>query len=152
MCKGCKLYAILALNEQCKEEVLEYLPVVQAFSYVFPEELWGFSPKRELEFTIDLKPRTKLIARNPYRMSTPKLQELKLQLKELLDLGLIHPNVSSWGGHVTFHKKVDGSWRLCIDYRRLNKEKIKNRYSLPRIDYLFEIRISPVMDQRGRHP
>jgi hypothetical protein len=105
-----------------------------------------------MEFTTDLEPGTELIARTTYHMSKPKLQELKLQLKELLELGIICPSVSPWGVHVIFHKKEDGLWRRCIDYRRLNKEKIKNQYSLLRIDDLFEIRISPVMDQRGRHP
>jgi hypothetical protein len=64
---------------------------------LFPKELPGLLSERELEFTIDLKPGTKLIARTPYWMSTPELQELKMQLKELLDLGLIRPSVSPWG-------------------------------------------------------
>jgi hypothetical protein len=71
-------------------------------------------------------------------MSTPKLQELKMQLKELLDLGLIHPSVSPWGVLVIFIRKKDGSWRLCIDYCQLNKATIKNQYPLPRIDDLFD--------------
>jgi hypothetical protein len=62
----------------------------------------GCSPERELEFTIDLKPRTEPIARMPYRMSTLELQELKMQLKELLDLGLIRPSVSPWGAPIIF--------------------------------------------------
>ena len=95
-------------------------------------------PERELEFTIDLKPGTKPIARTPYRMSTPELQELKMQLNELLDLGLIRPSVSPWGAPVIFIRKKDGSWRLCIDYRQLNKATIKNQYPLPRIDDLFD--------------
>ena len=93
---------------------------------VFPEELTGMPLERELEFTIDLKPRTEPIARTPYSMSTPKLQELKMQLKELLDLRLIHPSVSPWGAPVIFIRKKDGSWRLFIDYRQLNKDTIKN--------------------------
>jgi hypothetical protein len=91
-----------------------------------------------LEFTIDLKPGTEPIARMPYRMSTPELQELRMQLKELLDLGLIRPSVSPWGAPVIFIRKKDGSWRLCIDYRQLNKATIKNQYPLPRIDDLFD--------------
>ena len=105
---------------------------------VFPEELSGMLPERELEFTIDLKPRTEPIAITPYRMSTPKLQELKMQLKELLDLGMIRPSVSPWSAPVIFIQKKDGSWRLCIDYRQLNKVTIKNQYPLPRIDDLFD--------------
>jgi hypothetical protein len=138
MRKGCKLYAILALNEKGVAEGLEHLLVVKEFADVFPEELPGMPPERELEFTIDLKPGTEPIARTPYRMSTPELQELKMQLKELLDLGLIRPSVSPWGAPVIFIRKKDGSWRLCIDYRQLNKATIKNQYPLPRIDDLFD--------------
>jgi hypothetical protein len=136
--KGCKLYAILALSEKGVAEGLEHLPVVKEFADVFPEELPGMPPERELEFTIDLKPGTEPIARTPYRMSTPELQELKMKLKELLDLGLIHPSVSPWGAPIIFIRKKDGSWRLCIDYRQLNKATIKNQYPLPRIDDLFD--------------
>jgi hypothetical protein len=60
-----------------------------------------------------------------------------MQLKELLDLGLIRPSVSPWGAPVIFIRKKDGSWRLCIDYHQLNKAMIKNQYLLPRIDDLF---------------
>jgi hypothetical protein len=84
------------------------------------------SPKRELEFTINLKSRTELIARTHYRMSTSKLQKLKMQLKELLDLGLIRLSVSLWGAPTIFIWKKDGLWRLCIDYCQLKKETIKN--------------------------
>jgi hypothetical protein len=136
MCKGCKLYAILALNKKGVAEGLEHLPVVREFADIFPEELPGMPPERELEFTIDLKPGTEPIARTPYRMSTPELQELKIQLKELLDLGLIRPSV--WGAPVVFIWKKDRSWRFCIDYYQLNKVTIKNQYPLPRIDDLFD--------------
>jgi hypothetical protein len=102
MRKGCKLYAILVLNENGVAEGLEHLPVVREFADVFPEELPGMPPERELEFTINLKLGTESIARTPYRMSTPELQELKMKLKELLDLGLICPSVSSWGAPVIF--------------------------------------------------
>jgi hypothetical protein len=126
------------LNEKGAAEGLEHLLVVKEFVHVFPEELPGMLPERELEFTIDLKPGTEPIARTPYRMSTPELQELKMQLKELLDLGLIRPSVSPWGAPVIFIRNKDGSWRLCIDYRQLNKATIKNQYPLPRIDDLFD--------------
>jgi hypothetical protein len=105
---------------------------------VFPEELPGMPPERELEFTIDLKSRTEPIARTPYRTSTPELQELRMKLKDLLHLGIIHPSVSSWGAPIIFIQNKDGSWRLCIDYRELNKATIKNQYRLPRIDELFD--------------
>jgi hypothetical protein len=68
----------------------------------------------------------------------PELRELKMQLKELLDLGLIRPSVSPWGTLVIFIRKKDGSWRIYIDYRQLNKAMIKNQYLLPRIDDFFD--------------
>jgi hypothetical protein len=129
---------ILALNKKGVAEGLEHLPVVKEFADVFPEELPGMPPEREMEFTIDLKLGTEPIARAPYRMSTPELQELKMQLKELLDLGLIRPSVSLWGAPVIFIRKKDGSWRLCVDYHQLNKATIKNQYPLPKIDDLFD--------------
>jgi hypothetical protein len=95
------------------------------------------SPEKEFEFMIDLKPRTELIARTPYHILTLELQELKMQLKELLELGIICPSVSPWGARIIFIWKKDGLWRLCIDYLQLNKEMIKNQYSLPRIDELL---------------
>jgi hypothetical protein len=102
MRKGCNIYAILALNEKGVAEGLEHLLVVKEFADVFLEELPGIPPERGLEFTIDLKPGLEPITRTPYRMSTPELQELKMQLKELLDLGLIRPSVSPWGAQVIF--------------------------------------------------
>jgi hypothetical protein len=138
MHKGCKIYVILALNKKGVAEGLEHLSVVREFADVFPKELPGMSLERELEFTIDLKPRTEPITRTPYWMSTPQLHELKMQLKELLDLGLIRLSVSPWGSPIIFIQNKDGSWKLCIDYRQLNKAMIKNQYSLPRIDDLFD--------------
>jgi hypothetical protein len=102
MSKRCNIYAILALNEKGVAKGLEHLPVVREFVNILPERLPGMTPERELEFTIDLKPGTEPIARTPYRMSTPELQEMRMQLKELLDLGLIHPRVSLWGAPVIF--------------------------------------------------
>jgi hypothetical protein len=102
MRKGCKLYAILPLNEKGVAEGLEHLPVVREYADIFLEELPRMPLERELEFNIDLKQGTESIARMPYWMSTPELQELKMQLKELLDLGLILPSVSPWGAPVIF--------------------------------------------------
>ena len=78
------------------------------------------------------------MSRTPYRMSTPKLVELKFQLKEMMDRGYIQPNMSPWGALVMFVKNKDGTLSLCIDYRQLNKVTIKNKYPLPRIDDLFD--------------
>jgi hypothetical protein len=78
------------------------------------------------------------VSKTPYRMSTPELKELQMQLEELLKKGYIHPSVSPWGAPVLFVKKKYGTLRLCIDFRQLNKVTIKNKYPLPRIDDLFD--------------
>jgi hypothetical protein len=78
------------------------------------------------------------VSKAPYRMSMPKLKQLQLQLEELLNKGYIHPSVSPWGALVLFMKKKDGTLRLCIDFRQLNKVTVKNKYPLPRIDDLFD--------------
>ncbi|KAA0036588.1 ty3-gypsy retrotransposon protein [Cucumis melo var. makuwa] len=96
-------------------------PVVRDYPDVFPEELPGLPLHREVEFAIELEPGTVLISRAPYRMAPAELKELKMQLQELLDKGFIRPSVSPWGAPVLFVKKKDGSMRLCIDYRELNK-------------------------------
>ena len=66
-----------------------------------------------------------------------ELKELKSQLQELMDKGFIRPNVSPWGAHVLFMKKKYGTLQMCIDYRQINKVIVKNKYPLPRIEYLF---------------
>ncbi|KAL0556805.1 hypothetical protein IC582_005322 [Cucumis melo] len=113
-------------------------PVVRDYPDVFPEELPGLPPHREVEFSIELEPGTVPISRAPYRMTPAELKELKVQLQELLDKGFIRSSVSPWGAPVLFVKKKDGLMRLCIDYRELNKVTVKNRYPLPRIDDLFD--------------
>ncbi|KAL0537615.1 hypothetical protein IC582_026598 [Cucumis melo] len=113
-------------------------PVVRDYPDVFPEELPGLPPHREVEFAIELESGTVPISRGPYRMAPTELKELKVQLQELLDKGFIRPSVSPWSAPVLFVKKKDGSMRLCIDYRELNKVTVKNRYPLPRIDDLFD--------------
>ncbi|GJR21202.1 reverse transcriptase domain-containing protein, partial [Tanacetum coccineum] len=105
---------------------------------VFPEDLPGIPPVRQVEFQIDLIPGAAPIARTPYRLAPSEMQELSNQLQELTDRGFIRPSTSPWGAPVLFVKKKDGSFRMCIDYRELNKLTIKNRYPLPRIDDLFD--------------
>ncbi|KAL4020621.1 hypothetical protein IC575_019402 [Cucumis melo] len=111
--------------------------VVRDYPDVFPEELPGLPPHREVEFAIELEPGTVPISRAPYRMAPAELKELKVQLQELLDKGFIRPSVFPWGAPVLFVKKKDGSMRLCIDYRELNKVTVK-QISLPGIDDLFD--------------
>ena len=114
------------------------MPVVQEFPEVFPDDITELPPKREVEFAIDLVPGTSRISIVPYRMSASELGELKKQLEELLEKQFIRPSVSPWGAPVLLVKKKDGSMRLCVDYRQLNKVTIKNRYPLPRIDDLMD--------------
>jgi hypothetical protein len=116
----------------------EHVPIVKEYPDVFPEELPGLSPNREIEFAIDLAPGTTPIAKRSYRMAATELVELKKQLSELEQKGYIRPSSSPWGAPVLFVKKKDGSMRLCIDYRALNEVTIKNKYPLPRIDDLFD--------------
>ncbi|GJW85608.1 putative reverse transcriptase domain-containing protein [Tanacetum coccineum] len=105
---------------------------------VFPEDLPGLPPTRQVEFQIDLVPGAAPVARAPYRLAPSEMKELSEQLKELSDKGFIRPSSSPWGAPVLFVKKKDGSFRMCIDYRELNKLTVKNRYPLPRIDDLFD--------------
>ncbi|KAA0063403.1 reverse transcriptase [Cucumis melo var. makuwa] len=113
-------------------------PVVREYPDVFSDELPGLPSPREIDFAIELEPDTAPISRTPYRMAPAELKELKVQLQELLDKGFIRPSVSPWRAPVLFVKKKDGSMRICIDYRELNKVTVKNRYPLPRIDDLFD--------------
>ncbi|GKD74297.1 putative reverse transcriptase domain-containing protein, partial [Tanacetum coccineum] len=108
------------------------------FPEVFPEDLPGLPPARQVEFQIDLFPGVALVARAPYRLAPAELQELSTQLQELSDRGFIRPGSSPWGASVLFVKKKDGSFRMCIDYRELNKLTVKKRYPLPRIEDLFD--------------
>jgi hypothetical protein len=117
---------------------LKKILVVCGYADVFPEELPGMPPDRDIEFTIELQPGTTPISKRPYRMPPAKLAELKKQLQELLDKGFIRPSTSPWGRPALFVKKKDESLRLCIDYRPLNAVTIKNKYPLPRIDVLFD--------------
>jgi hypothetical protein len=114
------------------------VPVVNEFPDVFPEELPGMPPDRDIEFVIELKPGTAPIYKMPFRMTTPELAELKEHIRELLEKGFIHPSSSLWGAPVIFVLKKDGTQRLCVDYRALNEVTIKNKYLLPRIDDLFD--------------
>ncbi|GJZ84784.1 putative reverse transcriptase domain-containing protein [Tanacetum coccineum] len=108
------------------------------FPKVFPEDLLGLPPTRQVEFQIDLVPGATPVARAPYQLAPSEMKELSEQLRELSDNGFIRPNSSPWGALVLFVKKKDGSFRMCIDYRELNKLTVKNRYPLPRIDDLFD--------------
>jgi len=115
---------------------IEGCVVLKEFEYVF-KEILGFPPKIYIDFSINLIPREAPISKTPYKMSTPKLKELQMQLEVILKKGYRHPSVSHWGALVFFVKEMDGTLRLCIYFRQLNKVTVKNKYPLLRIDDLF---------------
>ncbi|GJR91592.1 putative reverse transcriptase domain-containing protein [Tanacetum coccineum] len=126
------------MNVKVDEPKVGDISLVRDFVDVFLEDLLGLPPQRQVEFRIDLIPGEMLVAKSPYRLAPSEMQELSGQLQELQDKGFIRPSHSPWGAPVLFVKKKDGSFRMCIDYRELNKLTIKNRYPLPRIDDLFD--------------
>nr|GEV76125.1 putative reverse transcriptase domain-containing protein [Tanacetum cinerariifolium] len=142
MLKGCQVFLAHVTTKEAEgkseKKRLENVPIVRDFPEVFPEDLPGLPPNRQVVFQIDLIPGVAPVARAPYRLAPPEMKELSEQLKELSDKGFIRPSSSPWGAPVLFVKKKDGSFRMCIDYRELNKLTVKNRYPLPRIDDLFD--------------
>ncbi|GJT31343.1 putative reverse transcriptase domain-containing protein [Tanacetum coccineum] len=140
--EGCPIFlaqvTMKKAEDKSKEKQLEEVPIVQDFPEVFPEDLPGIPPTRQVEFQIDLIPGAMPVARAPYQLAPSEIDGVVDQLKELSDKGFIRPSSSPWGAPVLFVKKKDGSFRMCIDYRELNKLTVKNRYPLPRIDDLFD--------------
>nr|GFA06944.1 putative reverse transcriptase domain-containing protein [Tanacetum cinerariifolium] len=140
--KGCHIFLAHVTTKEnedkSKERRLEDVPIVQDFPEVFPEDLPGIPPTRQVKFQIDLVPGAAPVARAPYRLAPSEMKEMSDQLKELADKGFIRPSSSPWGAPVLFVKKKDGSFRMCIEYRELNKLTVKNRYPLRRIDDLFD--------------
>jgi len=137
--KKCQVYVAYVedtATEEVSLEIGDFL-VLHEFTDVF-QEVPGLPPKRDIDFSIELVPESLPISKTPYRMGTPKLKELQIQLEELLKKGYIRPSVSPWGALVLFVRKKDGTLRLCIDFRKLNKATVKNKYPLPRIDDLFD--------------
>nr|GEZ90287.1 putative reverse transcriptase domain-containing protein [Tanacetum cinerariifolium] len=125
-------------EDKSDEKRLEDVRIVWEFLEVFPEDLPGLPPARQVKFQIDLVPGVAPVARTPYRLAPVEMQELSTQLQELPNRGFIRPSSSPWGAPVLFVKKKDGSFQMCIDYHKLNKHTVKNRYPLPRIDDLFD--------------
>ncbi|GKB65650.1 putative reverse transcriptase domain-containing protein [Tanacetum coccineum] len=136
--RGHQLFVAHVTEKEPKEKRLEDVPVIQDFPEVFPDDLPGLPPPRQVEFKIELVPGAAPVARAPYRLAPSELKELADQLQELSEKGFIRPSSSPWGAPVLFVKKKDGSFRMCIDYRELNKLTVKNRYPLLRIDDLFD--------------
>ncbi|GKB05974.1 putative reverse transcriptase domain-containing protein [Tanacetum coccineum] len=131
MAKGCQVFLaqISAKKEEDKSKgkQIKDVPIVRDFPEVFPEDLPGLPPARPVEFQIDLIPGAAPVARAPYRLAPSEMKELSEQLQELSDKGFIRPSSSPWGAPVLFVKKKDGSFRMCIDYRELNKLTLRVR-------------------------
>ncbi|KAJ9544562.1 hypothetical protein OSB04_024269 [Centaurea solstitialis] len=131
-------FLVQVIEKKPEAKKLEDIPIVWDFPEVFLEEFPGLPPPWQVEFRIDLIPGAAPVATTPYRLAPAEMQELSSQIQDMLDKGFIQPSSSPWGSPVLFVKKKDGSLRMCIDYRELNKWTIKNRYPLPRIDDLFD--------------
>ncbi|EGD76334.1 hypothetical protein PTSG_11674 [Salpingoeca rosetta] len=112
--------------------------LLEEFADVFPEELPGLPPRRDIDHAIDLKPGATPPSKAPYRLSTDELKELRTQLDELLAKGLIEASTSPYGAPILFVKKKDGTRRMCIDYRQLNAQTVKDSYPLPLIDDIID--------------
>ncbi|GKF51096.1 hypothetical protein Tco_0147563, partial [Tanacetum coccineum] len=140
--RGCHVFlahiTTKEVEDKSEKKRLKDVPVVRDFPEVFPKDLPGIPPTRQVEFQIDLILGATLIARAPYRLAPSEMKELSEQLQELSDKGFIRPSSLPWGPPVLFVKKKDGSFRMCIDYRELNKLMVKNRYPLSRINNLFD--------------
>ena len=129
--------ASITLENKARQE-LGLPQTVCEYEDVFLDELSGLPPYKDIDFTIELRPSTSPISMTPHRMTPTELQELKVQLQELLDMGFIRPSTSPWGAPMLFAKKKAKTLWLCIDYRKSNRVTIKNWYPLPRIDDLFD--------------
>ena len=144
--KGYLYHLVWVKDSSLETPFLESVPVVCEFPEVFPKDLLGVPPEREIDFGIDLLLDTQPIP--PYRIAPAELKKLKEQFKDLLDKGFIRPSISPWGVPILFVKKKDCSLRMCIDYRQLIKVTIKNKYPIPRIDdFLTNFRVL-VISQR----
>jgi hypothetical protein len=132
-----ELTSPVATNVEVSSDLTSIL-VVCEFPNIFPDDLPGLPPDRDVEFTIELEPGTAPISRCPYRMAPKELAKMKKQLEVLRNKGFIRPSSSSWGCPAIFVKKKDVTLRMCVDYRPLNAVTIKNKYPLHRIDALFD--------------
>ncbi|GKB56209.1 putative reverse transcriptase domain-containing protein [Tanacetum coccineum] len=136
--RGCHLFVAHVTEKEPKEKCLEDVPMIREFPKVFPDDLPGLPPPRQVEFRIELVSGAAPVVHAPYRLVPSEIKELSNQLKELSEKGFIRSSSSPWGAPILFVKKRDGSFRMCIDYRELNKLTVKNRYLLSRIDDLFD--------------
>ncbi|KAJ9539281.1 hypothetical protein OSB04_032014 [Centaurea solstitialis] len=147
--KDCVAFMAHVVDKEGKEKQIQNFPVVRDYPEVFPEELPGLPPHKQVEFHIDLVQGAAPVAKSLYRLTPSEMQELSNQLQELLDKGFIQPSSSPWGAPVLYVKKKDGSFRMCIDCRELNKLIIKNRYpSLAMMIYSINYKELPTFQDR----
>ena len=119
--------------------LFDVTPIMNDYKDVVCDDLPpGLPPQRQIDHRIDLEPNQAPPYRPPYRTPEAYREELRKQINELLDKGFIRPSASPFGAPVLFVKKKDGSLRMCVDYRMLNKISIKNRYPMPRVDDLLD--------------
>ena len=128
--KGCQGYLAFVVDRRQEGTRLEDIPIVKEFPDVFPHDISGLPPDREVEFTIDLIPGTEPISITPYRMAHAELRELKAQLEELLSKGFIRPSISPWGAPVLFVKKKKKRWEFAVVYRLQAVEQSYNPQSV----------------------
>ncbi|GKB94551.1 putative reverse transcriptase domain-containing protein, partial [Tanacetum coccineum] len=126
--------ARLLMSAKASDKKQEEIVVVRDFPEVFLDDLSGLPPIREIEFQIELIPRATSVVKSPYHLAPSEMEELSGQLKELQDEGFIRPSSSPWGAPVLFVKKKDGSFRMCIDYKELNKLTVKKILGLDKDD------------------
>ncbi|KAG8481030.1 hypothetical protein CXB51_025733 [Gossypium anomalum] len=136
--KGCEAYLAFVSQSEVEGLTVDKVRTVKEFQDVFRRSFRDCLQIERSSLESTYCPRTAPVSIAPYRMAPKELVELKAQIQELLDRGFIRPSVSPWGAPVLFVKKKDGTMRMCIDYRQLNKLIIKNKYPLPRIDDLFD--------------
>lgn len=115
---------------------------MKQFADVLPKDNPGYAPKRVAKLQIDLQPGTEPISQPVYKLSPADLDELKAQLRLLLEKGLMRASISPWGAPFLFFKKRDGGLLMCLGFRVLNKATIENRSPIPRSDEMFD-RLSP---------
>jgi len=131
MISNCYINPVTSTNQQINQ-------LLQEFSDVFPDDVIELPPKRDIDHEIKIFDNVTPPSQQPFRMSQPELAELKRQLENLLEKGFIRPSKSPYAAPVLFAKKKDGTLRMCVDYRALNKITIKNKYPIPRIDEMLD--------------